>query len=166
MHLQAGTILLAALGAAHAGVAQSSNASWSQLWLAYNPVSEQFASQLNYSTVQCVGSGDLLARACSELATGLSAMLRRNLTASTVGSSAVIINVTGQKMQPIWPPDPTLQGFNITVTQGGDTVIGAQSAQGALYGAFRFLNAVAREASALLVPGIVESTTPNVREVS
>ena len=163
-----GSILLSVACLATAAALAGSNKTWSQLWLNYAPVSQNFRAQLNYSTIQCKASSDLLKHACAELVVGLSSMLGRNVTAgsiSAVGSSVVIL-VTGQHVEPIWPPSPALEGFNITVAIGGDTIVAARSAQGALYGAFRLLLYVARESQSLLSPGVVESSAPNVRDVA
>jgi hypothetical protein len=137
---------------------------WSQLWLSFGPVSPSFNAKLNFSQVSCgvnVSNVDLLAQACSELHNGLDSMLGRNMSASGTGST-VILQVTGSQTTPVWPPSPMLESFNISVADGGDVTVTAQSAQGVLYGAYRLLNSVARELPALLTPGILESTAPNV----
>jgi len=157
-------ILLSLLLAA----AMASPSNYSQLWLSYTPVSTPFAASLDYTTLSCgagaTGPSPPLQRACSELMRGLSSMLQRNFTFGPAGprGAVVVALLAPASPLPAWPPAPALEAFTITVSADGTTTtVSSASAQGALYGTWRLLSLVQREAPALLVAGIVEASTPS-----
>ena len=163
--------LLSLLGAASPAPAPPGH---SMLWLSYQPVSAAFARAALWGSVggacaalQAPGAAaapQLLERACAELRAGLSSMLARNMSAPAPirGAPAVLVELTGPGLLPAWPPSPALEGFRITADAGGSVTVSAASAHGALYGAWRLLGLVQREAPALLAPGAVEpASAPN-----
>ena len=167
-------LLVATLPAlAPAPASASAPPSHSMLWLSYTPVSAAFARAAQWAAVGgacaappgAAAAAPLLERACAELRAGLSSMLQRNVSAAAPGGGGapnIIVELTGPGLLPAWPPAPALEGFRISADAGGSVTVSAASAHGALYGAWRLLGLVQREAPALLVPGAVEpASAPN-----
>ena len=131
-------------------------ASYTQLWLNYTLLSRPYRASLNLSSLSCARAPGPL---CGELRRGLAGLLG----AVPAGGSGVALMVAlpaGAPTAPAWPPSPALEGFSITVGADRSISLAAASLQGALYGAWRLLALLQREAPSLLAPGVAEASAP------
>ena len=147
---------------------------WAPMWLSSTPVSAAFRAKLPWTHLSCGAAAappppGPLQRACQELARGLSGLLARNVSVAAVAgagaaadASVVSVVVTGPAAPstPVWPPSPALESYALAVAADGSVQLTSPSAHGALYGAWRLLSLVRREAAPLLVPGVAEAATP------
>jgi alpha-glucuronidase len=167
-------VLLAATTSASAAASSPPPPPYSLLWLSQLPVSSPYAAALNLSCVECSSSPspDALSLACAELAAGLSSMLGHNVSAcrgGEEGGRVVSVSVTAATTAPAnWPPQPVLEGYNLSVLPNGTTTttttlaLASPSPQGALYGVWRLLALVQAESPALLAPNatVIEASNP------
>lgn len=136
-------------------------AAYSQLWLSYTPVSTQFRDALALSSIAChPGTSALYLSVCSELRVGLSSMLQQNLTADP-GLGALVVSVDADSStSPVWPPNPSLEGYTISRDANKTVTITAHAAHGALNGAWKLLRLVQLESPSLLSEGVVDVSAP------
>jgi alpha-glucuronidase len=129
----------------------------SQLWLNYSTVSASFRAALSLTSLSCALPGPI----CGELHAGLTSL--GFLSGSGGGRAlSVVLSPAGAPTAPAWPPSPTLEGYSISIgAEDRALFLESSSLQGALYGAWRLLALVQREAPSLLAPGVAEASTPS-----
>ncbi|HTN39969.1 MAG TPA: alpha-glucuronidase family glycosyl hydrolase [Asticcacaulis sp.] len=109
------------------------------LWLRYKPVEASYAAQYKASATAIIG-GDtpILTSAKSELKRGLDGLLNQDTPVAQAVTDGAIVLQTGDK-------DIAEDGFRIeakSIDGHRVTVISANTDQGALYGAFRYLRQI------------------------
>ena len=128
----------------------------SQLWLNYTAVSASFRAALNITSLSCSLPGPI----CKELQEGLAGLGFPSGSAPG-GRALTVVLPAGAPTAPAWPPSPLLEGYRITTGEDLALTLESSSLQGALYGAWRLLALVQREAPSLLAPGVAEASTPS-----
>lgn len=160
MKLLPSFLLYAVFASGSVDSSPSSSASYSQMWLSYAPVSSSFQTALGLTGIACDSSNSsFLFTACSELQRGLSSMLQSNFS-GTGGAVVTVAIEAGGSGAPVWPPSPQLEGYTLVRSAGGSLTISARAAHGALNGVWRLLRLVQGESQTLLVPGVIETSTP------
>jgi len=134
--------------------AAAAGANYTQLWLTYTRVSASFRASLGVTSLTCELPGPL----CGELRAGLAGLLG-DLPGGG-GRALSVVLPEGAPTAPAWPPSPPLEGYAISVGADRALTLRAASLQGALYGAWRLLALLQREAPSLLAPGVAEASAP------
>ena len=130
---------------------------YSQLWLNYTTVSETYRAALNIASLSCTLAGPI----CSELQVGLTGLGFLSGSGGPGGRVLSVVLPAGAPTAPAWPPSPLLEGYRISIGEDRALSLESSSLQGALYGAWRLLALVQREAPSLLAPGVAEASTPS-----
>ena len=134
-----------------------SASNYSQLWLNFTLVSPAYRAALNLGPLSCALPGPL----CGDLRRGLAGLLGAPPAGGGGGGVSLTVALpAGAPTAPAWPPSPALEGYSIAVGADRAITLAAASLQGALYGAWRLLALLQREAPALLAPGVAEASTP------
>jgi hypothetical protein len=135
-------------------------AKWSQLWLDYRPVKKRLRSaSAQFSQLYCgnTTADGILGNACAELLNGLGGMLgqRLKLVDKVSADGALVLRAGNNSMA--WPPNPSAEGFQIGSGRAAPsclghscTLISGPSEVAVLYGVFRYLNLVRRDAYAVI----------------
>ena len=137
-----------------AGAAAAASPS-QQLWLNYTRVSPAYLAALSIDSLTCALPGPT----CGELRRGLAGL--GFLSGGGGGRALAVVLPAGAPAAPAWPPSPPLEGYSISVGADRAVTLRSASAQGALYGAWRLLALLQREAPALLAAGVAEASSPS-----
>ena len=129
---------------------------WSQLWLDYRPVKARLRNHgARFTQLQCgnTSADSILGNACAELLAGLGGMLgHRPTLVDKVSADGALVLRAGNATAP-WPPNTAVETFQIGSGRAAPsclghscTLISGPSEVAVLYGVFRFLSSVRRDA--------------------